>query len=265
MQGRGRMQACDKITHKWAQGAGAHGVEEGWWKWDHSGTACRRVMTFWEGWLCWMIPAAWPRGPTINLSLSTSAFSLWMLKFSLSPSSSSDESQPNKVQEWKNGKNYEWVEHSIKTSAMAPQKTSEQGTASCCRASHWNALDVPPRSAGRKRQMQNTCIWAKTNIKELFIQVFWLQYPVCLNKCHIWPSLPMLSSSTHVHVCLHYQQSCACAWRKVNHSVTISDLHTLLYISITEHGTSLSYNPPVLSLNAPSQKYCSRQQVLLSP
>lgn len=154
-------------------------------------------MTFWEGWLSWMIPAALPRRPNINLSLSISTFSLWMLNFSLSPSSSSHESQPNKVEEWKNGKNYEWVEHSVKTSAMAPpqkkKQNSEQGTASCCCASHWNVLEVSPRSVGRKIQRQNTCICAKTNIKELFIQVFWLQYSVFLNKFHIWPSLPTLS------------------------------------------------------------------------
>lgn len=82
------------------------------------------------------------------------------------------------------------------------------------------------RNTEGKIQTQNTCICAKTNIKELYIQVFWLWYPVCVDKFHFQPPLPTLSWSPYVCVCLYYPQSRACVWRKVNHLVTTFDFHT---------------------------------------
>lgn len=54
------------------------------------------------------------------------------------------------------------------------------------------------RNTEGKIQTQNTCICAKTNIKELYIQVFWLRYPVCVNKFHFQPPLPTLSWRPYV-------------------------------------------------------------------
>lgn len=60
--------------------------------------------------------------------------------------------------------------------------------------------------------MENICICAKTSIKELYIQVFWLQYSVHVNKFHTHPLLPMMSWSRYACVYLYFQQSCACIW-----------------------------------------------------
>lgn len=84
-----------EITHKWIYR-------------DHSDISWRRWWLFWEGWLPWKTSAASPRRSNINLSLSISAVSLWMLTFPFSSPSSSDESQSVTAEEWKNAKNDEW-------------------------------------------------------------------------------------------------------------------------------------------------------------
>ena len=162
------------------------------------------------------------------------------------------------MEEWEE----RWVEWSmvLEHQQWPPKKTANKGQ---------RGAAVPPtemfwrsvRSTERKIQMQNTCICAKTNIKELYIQVFWLQYSICVNKLLIQPPLPMLKYAC-VCVCLLSAELCVC----LKKSESLGDHFWFLYFCTSALPNTIQARFPTLLCSAralaarnaaPANTYCS--------